>query len=665
MHMNWGRRDSTDGPSMQPFYTYALVLLSLIATLGIEGFRYVRVWSSLERRYLPAYLGSQIAEVVRENAWYTLLEVVTRKGSRLALDGDVVPAITEREEHNFALSKEAVKQGALRLESQRGYYNNAEMHAYLGNLIYQNQTLMDLIRPALWGGLVLFLAGLLPAIYLDGKHSHELRYGRNLRGPELVTVAQFNRRHRARGIDFAIEDRPVLARMLGLNKKLHVPVGEENPHFLIMGDAAQAKTQLIIQQLLEIEARNDLAIVHDPQWEYTSRFYKPQRGDVILHPRDQRMPFWSIGDEARSSSEVSAVAASLFPGQHNQNPFFAETARKIFAHLLTYTPTPQQLIQWMSHPEDIDRLMDGTPYAALISPRWPGQRNGVLGPLHRVAEAFSLLPTENETEGQWNTLEWSKKRTGWLFLPSTNITHEHLMPLTSLWLDLLVMRLFDEAARNGEEKLRRVWFVLDEIALLQKLPKLHDAITRNRKTNNPLVLGIQGRNELQKQYGLDAEAMFSQPGTKIFLRTSEPESAKWISDTIGEVEIEQLRESRPREPWPRSRNSRNYQLERRIEPLVLASQITGLEDRRGYLKSGNAVVQMNFPCLNSPKVQPALILRVIETLTQEPPKIGAPGTEGPSQLSDARQEAAPLEQKPSPRQELENAVTPTKRRFFE
>jgi hypothetical protein len=251
---------------MQPFYTYALVLLSLIATLGIEGFRYVRAWTPLERRYLPAYLGSQIAGVVRENAWYTLLEVVTRKGSRLALDGDVVPAITEREEHNFALSKEAVKQGALRLESQRGYYNNAEMHAYLGNLIYQNQTLMDLIRPALWGGQVLFLAGLLPAIYLDSRHAHELRYGRSLRGPELVTVAQFNRRHRARGIDFAIEERTVLARM------------------------------------------------------------------------------------------------------------FAETARKIFAHLLTCTPTPQQLIQWMSHPEDIAATAETSEELRTSSPILQGLR---------------------------------------------------------------------------------------------------------------------------------------------------------------------------------------------------------------------------------------------------------------------------------------------------
>ena len=247
MRMKWDRAESTGVPSIQPVYTYALVLLCLMASLGIDAFRYIKIWTPLERHYLPTYLRSQIAGVVRDNGWYTLLQVVTRKGSRLALDSEVVPAASESGENTFALTKEAVKQGALRLESHRGYYNNAEMHAYLGNLIYQNQTLMDLVRPALWGGLVLFLVGLLPAIYLGEKHSHELRYGRRLRGPELVTVAQFNRRHRARGIDFANEDRTVLARMLGLNKNLHVPVSKENPHFLIMGDTATGKTQLIIQ----------------------------------------------------------------------------------------------------------------------------------------------------------------------------------------------------------------------------------------------------------------------------------------------------------------------------------------------------------------------------------------------------------------------------------
>jgi hypothetical protein len=55
------------------------------------------------------------------------------------------------------------------------------------------------------------------------------------------------------------------------------------------------------------------------------------------------------------------------------------------------------------------------------------------------------------------------------------------------------MRLPDERAEDEEGKLRPVWFVLDEVALLQKLPKLRVAITRNRKTNNPVVLGFQGR----------------------------------------------------------------------------------------------------------------------------------------------------------------------------
>jgi type IV secretory pathway TraG/TraD family ATPase VirD4 len=70
-------------------------------------------------------------------------------------------------------------------------------------------------------------------------------------------------------------------------------------------------------------------------------------------------------------------------------------------------------------------------------------------------------------------------------------------------------------------------------ASLQRLPQLHTAMTEARKSNSPLVLGFQGRSQLAKRYGLDAEAMRSQPATKIFLRTTEPDAAKWISQTAG------------------------------------------------------------------------------------------------------------------------------------
>jgi len=51
------------------------------------------------------------------------------------------------------------------------------------------------------------------------------------------------------------------------------------------------------------------------------------------------------------------------------NRFFVEAPQKIFAHLLTYLPTPVELVQWMSDPAEIDRRVKGTEYWMLIDRR--------------------------------------------------------------------------------------------------------------------------------------------------------------------------------------------------------------------------------------------------------------------------------------------------------
>jgi type IV secretory pathway TraG/TraD family ATPase VirD4 len=68
-----------------------------------------------------------------------------------------------------------------------------------------------------------------------------------------------------------------------------------------------------------------------------------------------------------------------------------------------------------------------------------------------------------------------------------------LRPLHSLWIDILVLRLLS-APRPQQHP---VWFVLDELASLQKLPQLHTAITENRKSRNPIILGFQGKAQLE------------------------------------------------------------------------------------------------------------------------------------------------------------------------
>jgi type IV secretory pathway TraG/TraD family ATPase VirD4 len=367
-----------------------------------------------------------------------------------------------------------------------------------------------------------------------------------------------------------------------------IPREREAMHFLIVGDSGTGKSAAIRQMLSQIWERNEAAIVYDPAMEYLPQFYNEARGDVILNPMDARCPFWTPGDEVPHEAEALTLAASLFPDQGRENRFFVEAPRKIFAHLLNLKPTPQQLTYWMSNAEEIDKRVEGTELAAMIDRHAANQRSGVLGSLNMVADAFKLLPKESETKRRWNTVEWAQERKGWVFLTSKPTMRERMRPLMSLWLDLLVLRLMNE-----ESTKRKTWFVLDELASLQRLPQLTTAVTENRKSNNPMVLGFQGKSQVEALYGHVAEAMLSQPATKIFLKTSEPYASEWISKAIGEIEVERFRESRTRGHFPRGRETEQRDITR--EPLVMASEVGGLDPLHGYLKHGNLVLRMRFP----------------------------------------------------------------------
>jgi hypothetical protein len=49
-----------------------------------------------------------------------------------------------------------------------------------------------------------------------------------------------------------------------------------------------------------------------------------------------------------------------------------------------------------------------------------------------------------------------------------------------------------------------------------------------------------------------------------------------------------------------SRSGKNFTLDRQIEPLVMGSEITGLDDRHAYLKLGNSVARFDFDYIDLP-----------------------------------------------------------------
>jgi hypothetical protein len=573
-----------------------VVLTAVVLGFGIFVYQYW-AWTPLQRWYWYEYLATQTFPSARGDYW--LISKSDRNGRHsVAGDSDLIPDLRRQHVIPFELSQQARQGGAVQLVLDTVHYSNAQMNQILARQIFAGQSPDDLIRPAWVGALGFLVLGLVFAIPRDRARRSKKDGGRRLKGPEMVTVTEFNRRSRADGISFLTTES---------KQSLSIPRSLESSHMMMMGDTGAGKSVLQRRVLMQIAERGETAIVYDPALEHTPHFFNPARGDLILNPLDARCPYWSPSDEVMHEAEALTLATSLFPDKPHENTFFVDGPRKIFAHLLTLKPTPEELVRWMSHEEDLDRLLKGTELTAFIYRGAGPQRGGVLGALNMVADSLKLLPKESETKQRWTTEEWAQHRSGWIFLTSTPRFRERLLPLMSLWLDTLVLRLMNQ----GDPAMRHAWFVLDELASLQRLPQLHTALTENRKSGNPVVIGFQGRSQLEVRYGHEAEAMLSQPATKIFLHTSEPRAAKWISDTIGEVEMERVKETVNTHPLKITK-SRSYHTERRTEPLVLPSEISGLQRLHALLKVDNLVVPFSFPYLAPVKAQPGFIPREIK-----------------------------------------------------
>jgi hypothetical protein len=143
------------------------------------------------------------------------------------------------------------------------------------------------------GALGVFVLGLVLAIPRDRARLHMLEHGRRLKGPQMVTVEEFNRWSRADGIGFVTGER---------KQMLAIPRSFESSHMMIMGDSGTGKSALLRQVLMQIAERRETAIVYDPALEYTPQFYQPSRGDLILNPLDARCPYEDLPFSDRLSN---------------------------------------------------------------------------------------------------------------------------------------------------------------------------------------------------------------------------------------------------------------------------------------------------------------------------------------------------------------------------
>jgi hypothetical protein len=572
------------------------------------------VLSPLQKQYFPTYMAVEMTGTHQTFPVWWIWKTGPKRKPELADEADVIPsAITQSGQLPLSLSPEAQSQGWTGLLRAKQMDSPTTERATLEVQFFAGESVARMMITPLCGAAALFLLYLALRIKLGAQSRHEERHGRRTKGPELVSSLASNLTRGAGGIRLRLASGfgPFASGFLIPEKLLA-------SHILLMGDTGSGKSNAIRQILRQVEERGETAIVYDPAGEFVQEFYKPERGDVILNPLDARCPFWNLQAELDGRGIEDATAAAMLPDKQYENGFFTDAPRRVLSRLLREGGSVHTLLEWMSDPAEIELRLQGTPQAMFIDRKAGDQRAGVLASLNMIADSLALLPQGGEAEEWFSTAKWKYERTQWVFLTSKPALRERILPLHSAWLDLLILRMMEPCVNLAKP----VWFVLDELASLNKLPQLHTAVTESRKYGNPVVLGFQGRSQLEKRYGHDAETMLSQPATKIFFKTSEPRAAKWISEMLGEIEVERLKESRTPEVIG---SRRSFSMDIATKPLIMASEIAGLEPLHGFVKQENKVVSVNFAYVEKRSLQPAFIERKMTVREPRPlPSIVVP-----------------------------------------
>ena len=207
----WGRKESIIWPPRGFYYTYGAIFLAVVATGFLTYVDFHLSLSPLEQYYLPYYIRTETAGLVRSTGMYQLLYISDgRSHSRLAMDGDVAAGETRQLSGRplpLALSETGLKQGFRYIFREVQHpYPNSGLHTWLAHWIFSDTSLSALFATPFYCG-VLALALQLPfSIRKDIKRRKELRYGRRLKGPILVAARQFTKAVGGNGIGITTND---------------------------------------------------------------------------------------------------------------------------------------------------------------------------------------------------------------------------------------------------------------------------------------------------------------------------------------------------------------------------------------------------------------------------------------------------------------------------
>jgi len=369
---------------------------------------------------------------------------------------------------------------------------------------------------------------------------------------------------------------------------IRLPKNAETLHIVIVGSTGAGKTTAALNLLDQIRARGDAAIVYDPDGTLLSCFYRAKT-DIVLNPFDARMPGWGPGPECPQPHQCFDFAEAMMAKDPREggDSIWDVGATQLIAsaleHLLREGRCTSRALYRMlaTMPlEDIEARLKGTPAGVVMNKSIERTALSVRFTAMKRIAAFRYLPdpSEGDTFSIRRFVENPHGR--WLFLSARADMRALLRPMLTIWLHLATTTLLS----LPPSPTRRLWFVLDEAASLNRLPALGILLQEGRRFGACVVLGLQSLSQLSSLYGeQEAITLLSLPQTTVALRTPEPRTAELLAQRLGRHVFVESKESVQYGGHPTRDGvslSETYTTRYIVEPAALQC----LPDRVGYLK---------------------------------------------------------------------------------
>lgn len=359
-----------------------------------------------------------------------------------------------------------------------------------------------------------------------------------------------------------------------------IPAYIETRHILMVGSTGAGKSQALYQIAEKIRVRGNRALVLDLNGALLSRF--GAAGDKVLNPLDKRSVKWNPFLDILDKGDVESLCKATIPTVQGEAEEWRGYARTIMQSILLKLKEieeaqPSRVVYYSTQAgtKELAKLCEGT----------AAQRYFEKGSEKLLSNTLTVLSDgvrsweELQDGGTFSIRQWIQKGSGWLFVNVRDKEFELMRPLMSSWVWLAIT----ESLSLPEDETRRLWFLLDELASYNQLPKLNEALSKLRKYGGCVVAALQDVAQLDAIYGpAQARSLRNCFSTYVALRCEDPDTADYAARRVGgEQEIEKERMSTTSAPQS---SSQTRSLDVAPRQAVLGSEISQLPDLAAYLK---------------------------------------------------------------------------------